>query len=264
MVFLIFNERTSNLSNLMIKKLDQGKLRFQNGLEFEGRSFGFFNSVAGEVVFSTGMVGYPESLTDPSYKGQILIFTYPLIGNYGVFNKKYWESEGIKVSGVIVSSYIGTPSHYQSTMSLGKWLKQEKIPGLEVKDTRRLTQLIRKKGTMLGRIELKGKVEFEDPNIRNLVAEVSTSKVIKYGRGKKKVVLIDCGVKRNIINSLVKRGVQVIRVPWNYDVSQLNQIDGVVISNGPGDPKMNIKTITVKPSKIIIMVDFLILICIKI
>lgn len=130
------------------------KLIFEDGSVFEGKSFGAPRSVAGEIVFSTGMVGYPESLTDPSYLGQILILTYPLIGSYGVPEKKHWESDSIKVSGLIVSKYIATPSHFQSIMTLGEWLKNEKIPALEIIDTRFLTQKIRTKGTCLGKITL--------------------------------------------------------------------------------------------------------------
>jgi len=123
-----------------------GKLILGDGSQFEGQSFGANKSTAGEVVFSTGMVGYPESLTDPSYLGQILILTYPLIGNYGVPEKSYWESDSIKVSGLIVSNYIDTPSHIQSKQTLSAWLKSEKIPALEISDTRFLTQKIRTKG----------------------------------------------------------------------------------------------------------------------
>ena len=135
-----------------------GKLILEDGSVFEGKSFGAAKDTSGEVVFSTGMTGYPESFTDPSYKGQILILTYPLIGSYGVPDKKYWESDGIKISGLVVSNYIDTPSHYQSTMTLSSWLKKENIPALEIPDTRFLTQKIRVKGTMLGGIS------FQKPN----------------------------------------------------------------------------------------------------
>lgn len=232
-----------------------GRLILKDGTEFSGESFGFLKSVAGEVVFSTGMVGYPESLTDPSYLGQILILTYPIIGSYGVPEKRYWESDSIKVSGLIVSQYINTPSHHQSKMTFGKWLKNENIPALEIKDTRFLTQKIRETGTMLGKIVLEENIDFEDPNKENLVAKVSSQKVKIEGKGTRTIVLIDCGAKENIKRCLLKRGVRVITVPWNFDpfqssalhpkgVNSVNiKFDGIVISNGPGDPKMADKTI---------------------
>jgi len=180
-----------------------GKLILEDGSQFEGQSFGAQTSIAGEVVFSTGMVGYPESLTDPSYLGQILILTYPLIGSYGVPEKKHWESDGIKISGLIISNYIDTPSHFQSERTLGDWLKKEQIPALEIKDTRLLTQKIRTLGTMLGKIIFDKDIKFYDPNKENLVAKVSTRKVHDYtpgvsyvdtrGKKQKTVLLIDCG-----------------------------------------------------------------------
>src|SRR3989344_3035046 len=133
--------------------------------------------MAGEVVFATGMVGYPEGITDPSYKGQILVLTYPLIGNYGVPEKKYWESESIKISGLIVSNYIDTPSHFLSKRSLSKWLIDEKIPALQIKDTRALTEKLRDQGTQLGKIVIDKDVNFYDPNIDNLVSQVSIKQI---------------------------------------------------------------------------------------
>ncbi len=228
-----------------------GRLILEDGTTLVGEGYGAGSPSAGEVVFSTGMTGYPESLTDPSYKGQILIFTYPLIGNYGVSDKSFWESDKIMVSGLIVSSYIDTPSHFQSKRTLSEWFAQEKIPILEIKDTRALTQKIRSHGTMLGKIIFDRDVKFYDPNLDNLVAEVSTKKVTKNSKnGKKTVILIDCGAKRNIERSLVNRSVNVVTVPWDYDPftsSNTIKFDGVVISNGPGDPKQATKTIeTVK------------------
>lgn len=238
------------------------KLILEDGSIFEGKSFGAQKPMAGEVVFSTGMTGYPESLTDPSYKGQILILTYPLIGNYGVPDKKYWESDGIKISGLIASNYIDTPSHFQSKKTLGLWLKEENIPAIEIADTRFLTQKIRVKGTMLGKIIFGKDIEFYDPNRENLVAQVSTKKVIEQGSGKKKILLIDCGVKQNIVRCLLKRDVKVTITPWNFDPFENNthlgggrleqggshdssevKFDGIIISNGPGDPKKADKTI---------------------
>lgn len=233
-----------------------GKLILKDGSAFEGQSFGYEQPRSGELVFSTGMVGYPESLTDPSYEGQILVPTYPIIGSYGVPDKKYWESDRIHVSGLIVSQYIDTPSHFQSQTTLGDWLKKERIPALEIKDTRFLTQKLRDEGVQLAKIifdtSTSLSIGFDDPNIRNLVNDVSIKKPeIELGRDRSRpvrtIVLIDCGVKKNIIRSLLNRGVRVITVPWNFDIFSLKEkIDGVIISNGPGDPKlcdMTIKTV---------------------
>ena len=226
----------------------KGKLILEDGSVFEGTSFGANKNTAGEVVFSTGMMGYPESLTDPSYRGQILILTYPLIGNYGVPDKKYWESDGIKISGLIVSSYINTPSHFQSKMTLSAWLKKENVPALEITDTRFLTQEIRTRGTMLGKIVFKKDIEFYNPDKENLVAQVSTKKIIDLkpvSKNKTKtILLIDCGAKENIIRCLAKRSVRIIVVPWDFDpMSSTVKFDGIIISNGPGNPKKADKTI---------------------
>lgn len=223
-----------------------GKLILEDGTEYKGTSFGGDKGIAGEVVFSTGMVGYPESFTDPSYVGQILILTYPLIGNYGVFDKTYWESTKIQISGLIVSDYIDTPSHFQSKRSLAEWLKDEQVPALVIKDTRFLTQKIRVKGVMLGKIVFDKDIPFHDPNKENLVAKVSTQTVKEDGSGKKTVVLIDCGAKENIKRSLLKRNIRVITVPWNFDPFLENMaFDALIISNGPGDPKMAKDTISI-------------------
>ncbi|MBI2034699.1 MAG: glutamine-hydrolyzing carbamoyl-phosphate synthase small subunit [Candidatus Levybacteria bacterium] len=242
-----------------------GKLILQDGSIFEGTSFGAQTGMAGEVVFSTGMVGYPESLTDPSYKGQILILTYPLIGSYGVPDPYFWESDCMQVSGLIVSNYIDTPSHFQSKRTLASWLRDENIPALEIKDTRFLTQKIRDKGSMLAKIIFKQDLPFYNPNEDNLVARVSPKKPTYHksqNQNKKRILLyIDCGGKRNMINCLLKRGADVVTVPWDFDPfenslgAKLNHlpgdlsdlIRGIVISNGPGDPKTADKTIqTVK------------------
>lgn len=221
------------------------ELILKDGTKIAGKSFGYEAGTAGEVVFATGLVGYPESLTDPSYYGQILVLTYPLIGNYGVPEKKFWESDKIQVKGLIVNQYIDTPSHPQSVMSLGEWLKQEKIPALMIDDTRALTQKIRETGTILGKIEFGEELDFFNPDEENLVARVSVEKPYQAGQGKKTVALIDCGTKQNIVRSLVERGVRVEVLPW--DASLNKNYDGVVISNGPGDPKMVKATIeTVK------------------
>lgn len=225
----------------------KGKLILEDGSTWEGESFGFEKSTAGEVVFSTGMTGYPESYTDPSYEGQILINTYPLVGNYGVPGKDLWESGKIHIKGLIVSNYIDTPSHFQSQRTLSEWLKNEQIPALEIKDTRALTQKIREKGTMLGKIVLgQQDVEFYNPDLENLVEKVSIQTVQNHGNGTKTIVLIDCGAKNNIRRELLKRGVKVITVPWDYDPFQQKlKFDAIAVSNGPGDPKKTTKTIEI-------------------
>jgi carbamoyl-phosphate synthase small subunit len=220
----------------------KARLILKDGAIFEGESFGAEKPVAGEVVFSTGMVGYPESLTDPSFLKQILVFTYPMIGSYGVPDKKYWESDKIQTTAVIVSDYIDTPSHFHSQTTLSKWLKEENIPGLMIKDTRLLAKKIRETGVILGKIVFTEKqekeVQFVNPDDENLVELVSAKKLKVEGKGKKTVVLIDGGGKRNIKKSLLKRGVKVITVPWNYDFfKEKIKFDAVFISNGPGDPK---------------------------
>lgn len=218
------------------------KLYLENKKVFEGESFGANVNVSGEVVFSTGMVGYVESLTDPSYAGQILVLTYPLIGNYGVPDKKRFESEKIQVAGLIVANYSEDFSHFEATRSLGSWLKKENIPALTGVDTRALTKLLREKGSMLGSIRKSGKPAFADPNQENLVARVSLKKKTTHGAGKKHIVLVDCGAKEHILRSLVAKGVKVTRVPWDYDFTRLTY-DGVVVSNGPGDPTMCVPTV---------------------
>jgi carbamoyl-phosphate synthase small subunit len=217
-----------------------GVLLLEDGTRFEGISFGYQQGQAGEIVFSTGMVGYPEALTDASFAGQILVLTYPLMGNYGVPQQQALEADHIHVSGLIVSNYIDTPSHAQSIMSLSSWLKQEKIPALEIKDTRQLTQHIRNHGSMLGKIIFDEDIPFYNPNHDNLIAKVSTQEVTHIGSGKKTIALIDCGVKRNMVRSLVRRGVEVVSVPWNWNLFGPEtdfHFDGIIISNGPGDPK---------------------------
>ncbi len=228
----------------------QGKLTLSDGTVFLGESFGAEEFTSGEVVFNTGMVGYPESLTDPSYFGQILVLTYPLQGNYGVPGKDFWESKKIQVKGLIVQNYIDHPSHFESERSLGEWLKTEGIPALQGIDTRALTTKLREHGVMLGKIEFKDQrskiknYEIYDPNKENILPYVSTNKVEVYGEGKKNIVLIDCGAKENIVRSLVKRGVRVTRVPWDFNpLTGGLDFDGVLVSNGPGDPKQAKETI---------------------
>jgi carbamoyl-phosphate synthase small subunit len=228
------------------------KLVLEDGSVFHGYAFGYNKAVNGEVVFNTGMVGYPESLTDPSYRGQILVLTYPLIGNYGIpgYEKeddllKYFESEKIQVQALIITNYSENYSHWNAKKSLSDWMKEYKIPGIYGIDTRELTKKLRKKGSLLGKILYDNeKIHFEDPNKRNLVAEVSIKKPVVYKKGKKSIVLIDCGTKNNIIRAFLKRNFTVIRVPWDYDFLD-KKVDGIIISNGPGDPKNCHKTIEI-------------------
>ena len=225
-------------------------LVLEDGTRFEGKSFGYDKSIAGEVVFYTAMTGYPESLTDPSYTGQILVSTYPLIGNYGVPSDaqkegvhEYYESNKVHISGLIISDYSSEHSHWNAVKSLGDWLKESKVPGLYGIDTRALTKILRMKGSMLGKIEFEDEpVELYDPNKENLVAIASTDKREVYGNGEHKVVLVDCGVKNNIVRCLLNRNATVIRVPWDYDFTN-EEYDGVFLSNGPGDPAMCEKTV---------------------
>lgn len=237
-----YQQVISNKKNL--KEIRKIKLQLEDGTEFLGKSFGYDKSASGEVVFNTAMTGYPESLTDPSYKGQILVLTYPLVGNYGVPGEqkendlyKFYESYALHISGLIISDYTEEYSHWNATKSLGDWLKEFKIPGIYGIDTRKLTKILREKGTMLGKIIYENQdVELYDPNKDNLVAEVSIKEKQVFGNGKYKILLIDCGVKYNIVRNLLKRDATVIMVPWDYDFSN-DEYDGLFISNGPGDPK---------------------------
>ncbi len=229
-----------------IRQPTQGALVLEDGTRFEGMSFGYEGPIAGEVVFCTGMVGYPEAITDASFAGQILTMTYPIIGNYGVPEQSAWESDKIHIAGLIVSAYVDTPSHTQSVMNLGTWLRREGIPALEIKDTRALTRHIRTHGVMLGKIVFDSDIPFSDPNSENLVARVSSKEVQQVGTGDTTIVLLDCGAKRNIAQSLVASGARVITVPWDYDLfaaSNILQFDGIMISNGPGNPQMAEQTI---------------------
>lgn len=221
------------------------QLLLDDGSVFHGKSFGYEKATAGEVVFNTAMTGYPESLTDPSYSGQLMVLTYPLVGNYGVPPRTFeanglatfMESEKIHAEAIIVSDYSFEYSHWNAVESLGSWLKDEKVAGIYGIDTRELTKLLREKGSMKGKIvfDAADEIDFVDPNLINQVDIVSCKEVITYGNGSKKVVLVDCGVKHNIIRCLLKRDVTVIRVPCNYDFTNM-EYDGLFISNGPGDP----------------------------
>jgi carbamoyl-phosphate synthase small subunit len=228
-----------------MKESRKARLILEDGTVFTGKSFGSAISKAGEVVFNTAMTGYPESLTDPSYKGQILVATYPLIGNYGVPDYKEmngmpesFESDHVQVTGLIISQYSFGYSHWNAARSLSDWLADNKVPGIYDIDTRMLTKIIREKGAMLGKIVMEGEdVDFYDPNKVNLVKEISVREKKIYGDGDRKILLIDCGSKNNIIRCLLKRDCTVMRVPWDYDLSA-EDYDGIMLSNGPGDPKM--------------------------
>lgn len=191
----------------------------------------------GEVVFTTGMTGYPESLTDPSFAGQILSFTYPLIGNYGVPPQEDWESTKIHAKGVVVSEACHDWSHHRGIQSLFQWLQKQNTPIITGVDTRALTKILRHHGTMKGAIttEKSKTLQFIDPNKEHLVSESALKEEKRYGKGKKVVIAIDCGMKENIIRCLEKLPITIRRVPYNYDFTN-DQYDGIFISNGPGDP----------------------------
>lgn len=276
------NQHSTNLHSSSSLSLGEGKgvrpegracsLILSDGTVFRGRSFGYEKPVAGEVVFNTAMTGYPESLTDPSYAGQLMTLTYPLVGNYGVppFTIEanglatFMESEKIHAEAIIVSDYSENYSHWNAVESLADWLKREQVPGITGIDTRELTKVLREHGVMMGRIVFddamdNGEWRMDNYGEVNYVDRVSCKDIIVYAGGEsktfpvstpmeelnsqlsifhsqlKKVVLVDCGVKTNILRCLLKRGVEVIRVPWDYDFNGL-QFDGLFISNGPGDP----------------------------
>ena len=224
-------------------------LVLQDGTKFHGKSFGYDAPVAGEVVFNTAMMGYPESLTDPSYAGQLVTLTFPLVGNYGVppftFGPEglptFMESDHIHASAIIVSDYSEQYSHWNANESLAEWLKREHVPGITGIDTRELTKVLREHGVMMGQIIF----DDEPNNIPqaqyegvNFVDRVSCKEIIRYNEGAgKRVVLVDCGVKANIIRNLIERGLEVVRVPWNYDYTEM-EFDGLFLGNGPGDPDL--------------------------
>ena len=225
-------------------------LQLSDGTEFHGKSFGYEQPVAGEVVFNTAMMGYPESLTDQSYAGQLLTMTFPLVGNYGVppftFDKQtglpdFMESDRIYASALIVSDYSEQHSHWNAVESLGEWLQREKVPGITGIDTRELTKVLREHGVMMGKIlfdDEPNNVPEADYEGVNFVDRVSVKEIVRYNEGAgRKVVLVDCGVKANIIRELIQRGVEVVRVPWNYDYTDM-EFDGLFLANGPGDPDM--------------------------
>lgn len=240
------------------------QLILADGTIWQGKPFGAVKDTDGEVVFNTGMSGYPESMTDPSYRGQVLVATYPLIGNYGVPSeeKNSWgfsenlESEEIHIRGLVVTQVSEAYSHHKAVSSLQNWMEHHGIPGITGIDTRALTEHLREKGVMLGRIvqgdeDARRKTQdtgIEDPNLRNLVADVSVDAPVTYKPTENDcglaIIAYDCGMKRNILRNFLNRGVTVVRVPWNFDLdSYTEKYDGVFISNGPGDPKMCVPTI---------------------
>lgn len=231
------------------------KLLLEDGMTFDGFSFGKFSvsPVVGEVVFNTGMVGYTETMTDPSYAGQLLCFTYPLLGNYGVpeyLNDdhnilKNFESERIQTKGIIANRVSKDPSHYQNSKTISAWMQNEGISGIEGIDTRELTLHLRETGVMLGAIgntitEAKHALEnAQEYSSINFCEQVSTRKSIIYGKNVRgRIALVDCGVKLNIVRNLVTRGFEVSVLPFSTKFDEIEKgFNGIVISNGPGDPK---------------------------
>jgi len=236
-------------------------LKLKSGQIFRGTSFGAEIPASGEAVFTTSVVGYPESMTDPSYRGQILVFTQPLIGNYGVpglFKDqygllKYFESDRIQCDGIVVNDYASRYSHWTAVESLGEWCSRHGVPAITGVDTRAIVHLLRDQGSTLSKLvvgedavnEDFSKIQYSDPNKRNLVSEVSTAVPVSYNPyGDVKIGVIDCGVKHNILRSLVKRGAAVTVLPWNFDFHKIeNEFDGIFISNGPGDPTKAMETV---------------------
>ena len=237
--------------------MNELSLTLQDGTQVTGQAFGAFEETEGEVVFTTGMVGYPESFTDPSFKDQILVLTYTLVGNYGVPAEsldanglsRFFESQRIHLKGVIVTDYTEVPSHWNSSKTLSEWLREYGVPGITGVDTRALTKRLREKGALLGKIHpanIKPTKEFHDPNTDNLVAKVSIDKVTVYGEGKKHIAIVDTGMKLNILHSFLERGLKVTRLPWNVSPFSLaTKFDGVFFSNGPGDPMMVKETVEI-------------------
>jgi carbamoyl-phosphate synthase small subunit len=211
------------------------KLFLEDGTKMEGKSFGAPIDMTGEVVFNTGMTGYVEGFTDPSYAGQIVVLTYPLVGNYGVPDKATWESEKMQIAGLVVSEYSEQYSHHDARQSLSDWLKASGVPAITGVDTRALTKKLREHGVMLGALGEKAPKKFADPNAENLVARVSPKEKKTYGSGPVKIIAIDCGMKENIVRSLTRKETTVVRVPWDYNFTG-DEYDALFISNGPGDP----------------------------
>lgn len=237
----------------------------EDGTVFDGIGFGYPSEIAGEVVFNTGMVGYTETMTDPSYRGQILCMTYPLVGNYGVPSSeikdeyglpKFFESDRIQAKALLIHDLSDIASHWSAVKTLDQWLFEEKIPGIYGIDTRELTKKLRVRGVMMGAIIVSDKGPVDEARLKKLVAgakyeglnfmpEVSTSEPKQYGTGKDCVVVLDTGVKYSIIRNIMRTGYRVVRLPWDATHEQIMSFNpkGVVISNGPGDPKVCLPTI---------------------
>lgn len=227
------------------------KLVLEDGTTMTGRCFGAPRAVSGEVVFNTGMTGYVETLTDPSYRGQILAITYPLVGNYGVPAPRQagsvdgpYEADRIQLQGLVVQSYVERYSHQAAVRSLGAWLASEGIPAITGIDTRTLTRRLREAGTMKGwlfpaEMDLERvKRSAEAVDMRDVFRLVVPREPITYEGGPMKVLLIDAGAKDNIVRSLLQRGVTVVRAPYHANIAELaERADGILIGNGPGDPK---------------------------
>ncbi|WP_185871978.1 glutamine-hydrolyzing carbamoyl-phosphate synthase small subunit [Blattabacterium cuenoti] len=233
------------------KIINRAILILEDGTKYEASHFGAPVSSSGEVVFNTSMTGYTESMTDPSYNGQILTYTYPIIGNYGVPSSSYkeyisefYESDKIQVSGLIISYYSHRPYHWNMSLSLSDWLYKNGVPGLHGVDTRFLAKKLREKGgSMLGKIVIENEdIPFYDPNKENISKKVSIHEKITYGNGIYKILLVDFGLKNNILRCLLRRNCTIIRVPWDYDFTN-EEYDGLVLSNGPGNPKIYEKSI---------------------
>lgn len=229
-------------------KYPDAELVFEDGTRYSGKSFGFQQSVAGEVVFATGMVGYPETMTDPSYQGQILVLTFPMIGNYGVPNVQtdedglthFFESHQgrIYISALVIGEYCEEPSHWQAVRTLADWLIERRVPAIFGVDTRSIVLKLREAGTALGKVVVAGAdVAFVDPNKLHLVREVSTKYPVEYGNGNITILCIDMGIKLNTIRCFLKHFVRFRVVPFDWDIRQ-EKYDGLFISNGPGDPEM--------------------------
>ncbi|KAA1474288.1 carbamoyl-phosphate synthase [Dentipellis sp. KUC8613] len=232
-------------------------LHLKTGQSFTGKSFGAPRSIYGETVFSTSITSYTESMTDPSYRGQILVFTTPLIGNYGVPNNTaprdsrdvgvVLESAGIQCAGVVVADVAEKFSHYTAVESLSSWCNRYNVPGITGVDTRAITSLLRDQGTTLGRLAVGADAaaaapaanEYWDPSLENLVDQISTKEpYVLNPTGDVKIAVLDFGAKANILRSLVRRGASVTVLPWNFDFNAVrDQYDGLFLSNGPGDPQ---------------------------
>jgi carbamoyl-phosphate synthase small subunit len=222
------------------------KLVLEDGTEMVGRGFGAARAVGGEVVFNTAMTGYVETLTDPSYRGQILVLTYPLVGNYGVPAPRPagsldapYESDRIQVQGLVVQSYVAAYSHHAATRSLGAWLESEGVPAITGIDTRTLTRRLREHGTMRGRlVPTEAPADPATVDMQDVFRLVAPRAPVRYAGGPLTILLVDAGAKDNMARSLLRRGATVIRAPYHADLAALaREADGIVIGNGPGDPK---------------------------